>query len=408
MAFVFAAALVSPAWGTVPLTLDQWKDCITNNSGGYDTDCVLQSGDYTISSTIWVWRSNITIRGAWPWPMLRRAVGFTQDLMLTATPTSWINIKDIYFHGNRWNGATSVASELNLTGCSYCQVNANALFIGSPNYALNAPPNVPIAVGYVNFQGNRFAGIFAGSAPECYNPIYWYPNVCLNVAGSYFYNDGVGSIGPAPKNARIVANTFTGNHSECGYNSPGGQIDLDDGADKITVSNNTFENGPSCANGWWAVGVELHGTNITLTDNIIRYNAGDGVYMDGASYVTVNSTNPASYPISNNNRRGSGNFCGGGFPGIAINAGSYLGRPNHHITLNNLWSISGHTYGVLVRSCNPGATPNYSLTITNNCVAGNLYGGVHDAMNCGPGQNQSCLGSGSYVNNNPTSGCGGY
>jgi hypothetical protein len=250
--------------------------------------------------------------------------------------------------------------------------------------------------------------MYNGGAPECPYPAYWDPHVCLNVVASYFMSSGVGAIGPAPKNAQIALNTFSGNHAECSYNAPGGQIDLDADADKITVANNTFEYGPTCTNGYWATGVELHGTNITLTNNIIRYNAGQGIGIDGAAYITISSTDPASYPINNNNQKGTGNVCGGGFAGIEINANSYLGRPTHDVAINNVWSVGGQPYGINVRSCTPGAASNYSLAITNNCVAGNLYGGVHDAMNCGPSQNQPCIGAGSIVSNNPTVGCGGY
>src|SRR5205823_1842109 len=114
---------------TSPLPMSQWIDCIQDNVGRYDTDCLLDpSGDpYTISSTIYFWRRNITIDGAWPWPELLRAVGFTGDLMKSGHPSTdsyptWVTIQNIYFHGNRWNGATSSGFELNLLGCSYCTV----------------------------------------------------------------------------------------------------------------------------------------------------------------------------------------------------------------------------------------------------------------------------------------------
>lgn len=308
--------------GTAPLSLDAFADCIGYNFAGYDSDCVLQSGEYSASSTLWIRRSNITVDGAWPWPMLRRAPGFTGDLMRTDSEAnvSWVTVKNIYFHGNRWNGATSVSFELNLIGCSYCQVTSNALFIGSPYFSLGIDPSKAQAVSYVNFQGNAYSGIYSGGGPECPNPTGWYPAVCLNVTGSYFYSHGVGAIGFEPKNAQISYNSFTYNHTDCQYNAPGGQIDLDAGADKVTVFNNTFENGPSCPNGFWAQGVELHGTNITLRDNTIRYNAGEGIYMEGAQNVAITSTNPPSYPISNNNQRGSGFPGCGGFPAIRVHS----------------------------------------------------------------------------------------
>ena len=373
---------------TSPLPMNQWIDCIQDNVGKYDTDCVLDpSGNpYTISSTIYFWRRNITIDGAWPWPELLRAVGFTGDLMKSGNPSTgpyptWVRIQNIYFHGNRWNGATSSGFELNLLGCSYCTVTANVLFIGSPNYALGVDPSVPIAVGpSVNFRGIAYGAMYNGDigngSGPCPNPTGWYPNVCLNATGNTFYSSGVGAIGPAPRNAQLAFNTFTGNHAECSYDAPGGQIDLDADADSITVVNNTFQNGPSCANGWWADGVELHGTNITLTDNAVEYNAGDGIYMAGAQSVTINTGDTRSWPISNNNGKGSGNFCGaGGFSVLRLTP-----QETQNITVNNVWAISGQSHGIRIFSCSPGA-PSVNVTITNNCVDGS-EDGVHDDMNC--------------------------
>jgi hypothetical protein len=391
--------------------MKDWIDCIQDNVGRYDNDCVLDPGGspYMVSSTIYFWRRNVTIDGAWPWPELLRAVGFTGDLMKSGNPRTssypaWVTIQNVHFHGNRWRGATSSSFELNLFGCSYCIVTANALFMDSPYYALGVDPSVPIAVGpSVNFRGVAYGAMYNGDIGNgpgpCRNPTGWYPNVCLNVTGNTFYGSGVGAIGPAPKIAQLASNTFTGNHSECSFDAPGGQIDLDEDADSIMVVNNTFQNGPSCANEWWADGVELHGTRIILTDNAIEYNAGDGIYMAGAQGVTINSSDPGSWPISNNNEKGSGNFCGaGGFSGIEINAAGNT----QDITVNNVWTISGHSHGIRIFSCSPGA-PSVNVTITNNCADGN-EDGIHDDMNCSEG---TCILNNQQVYDNQAPSTGG-
>jgi hypothetical protein len=391
--FVFSCA----ALATEPLSLLDFQDCIGYNSGHYDADCVLQSGQYSISSTLWIRRSNVTVDGAWPYPVLRRVPGFTGDLMRTADNTEWVVVRSIYFDGNRWNGATSASHELNLAGCSYCRVTQYALFTGSPSYALGIDRSKPQAVEYAQFGDSAYGFIYAGSQPECSNPSLWYPNVCLSVVGAWFLGSGTNAIGFDPRNALITGNHFSFNHRDCGYGAPGGQIDLDAGADRVTVSGNTFEYGPTCSNGWWAVGVELHGTNLTLIDNTIRYNAGEGIYMEGAQHVTITSTDPATYPISHNNQKGWGFTGCGGFPGIRVHSSYAAGRQTRDITIQNLWSISGHNFGVEVSTCATTGWPVDYITILNNCVAGNA-GGVY----------APAAGYPRAIYNNLTSGCGGY
>ena len=121
--------------------------------------------------------------------------------------------------------------------------------------------------------------------------------------------------------------------------------------------------------------------------------------MEGAQTVSITSTNPSVYPIAYNNRKTSGGFPGcGGFPGIRVHSSSGAVRPTQNITIQNLWSISGHSFGVEVSTCGTVGPPVNYITILNTCVAGNLQGGVY-APAAGYPQN---------INYNYTSGCGGY
>jgi len=361
---------------------------------------VLQSGEYLISSTLWVRRSNITVDGAWPWPVLRRSVGFTQELMYTDSGSnpSWVTIRNIYFDGNRYNGATSTSFELNLYGCSYCMVTGNALFISSPYFALGTDNTKPQAVTYVNLQGLEYLGIYTSNGgTQCSDASGWSPSRCLNVSNSWFYSIGVNAIGFDLNNALIAYNSFNYNHTKCLFGAPGGQIDLDTGSNDVLVQNNSFTNGPSCPNDFWAVGVELHGSNIALVDNVIQNNTGEGIYMEGVHNISVSSTNPSAYPISNNNERGHGyNGCWG-FPAIRIH--TMTGKPQSEtITISNLWLTAGQSYGVEASACRTGSGPPVlGLTVQNNCVAGNLVGGLYLPAAWYPA-----------LSNNQTSGCGGY
>jgi Right handed beta helix region len=218
------------------------------------------------------------------------------------------------------------------------------------------------------------------------------------VVGNSFTHNGVNSILDRPQNAVISFNNFSGNHYLCPFSAPGGQIDLDVYASGVDVYRNTFENGPSCSNGYWAQGVELHGLNITLTDNIITSNAGEGVYMDGAQNVTITTDSPSSYQIAHNNTRGSGFSGCGGFPGIRVHSSNAQGRATATVAIKNLWSVGGQSWGVEVSSCGTTGPSINNVTIENNCLAGNLNGGIYTPA----------AGSNLVVLNNQTAGCGGY
>jgi hypothetical protein len=401
--------LAGLAHATEPLQLADFKDCVGGNIRNFDSDCVLDSGTWAINSTIRIRRSNITVEGAWPYPTLLRTGGFNAELLATSNGTQWITFRNLTIDGNRHSGQSSVTAELNLIGCSYCRVESGMVFHASPRFSISTPPSSVVSIENAIFQDAAIGAMYNGPQSACPFPDQWYPAVCLSVLNSLFISSGSGAIGPEPKNATIAYNTFTGNHAECPFNAPGGQIDLDAGAAWVTVTRNTFENGPVCNNGWFASGIELHGTHLTLSDNIIRYNAAHGIGLDGAQHVTISSSDAAAYPIANNNRKGYGNFCdGAGFSGIDINRYSAAaGRPAFDINISGLWAVGGHAYGIRVWNCGAAASPVQDLSITHTCTAGNSAG-IHDRANCGADGKQPCIGVPSHIDNNAAAGCGGY
>ncbi len=407
---VLGALPHSVCLATPPLTPAQFADCIGANAGNWDSTCVLQSNQagYTITQSLTVSRSFITIEGAYPYPTLKRAAGSSQSLIVIPALTGpcpgasgvgspcFVNILNLVLDGNLSSGAPAGFTELNLGGCSYCQTNG-VTFQNSPNFAVEASPNQPTAINYSTFQNIAYGGICPGTT-ACATPVYWYPHYCFFAVESNFTQNGSGAIGPQPMNASIAYNFFSGNHYLCPYNAPGGQIDLDVYASNVIVDYNTFAEGPNCTNGFWADGIELHGTNLTLTDNLIEYNAGEGIYMDGAQGVTISTDNPSRYPILENNLRGSGFGGCGGFPGIRVHSSYGQGRATENVTIQNVWSVYRQSYGVEVSSCGTtGPLVNY-ITIQNNCVSGNLDGGVY----------APAAGSPRTIANNQSSGCGGY
>jgi hypothetical protein len=408
---VLGTVLPSTCPAQTPLTLAQFTDCIGPNVGGWGSTCELESNaaGYTITQSLTVTRSNITIEGEYPYPTLKRAAGSSQSLIVAPASTSpcpntsgvgspcFVNILNLVLDGYLSEGAPAGFAELNLYGCSYCQTNG-VTFQNSPNFAALVSPSMPTVLDNSTFTNIAYGGIFVGtSTTACATPVYWYPHYCFFAVESNFTQNGAGARGPQPMNASIAYDFFSGNHDLCPYNAPGGQIDLDTYANGVSVEYNTFAEGPNCTNGFWAVGVELHGLNLTLTDNLIEYNAGEGIYMDGAQGVTITTDDPSEYQIVDNNLRGSGFSGCGGFPGIRVHSSNAQGRATENVTIENVWSVYNQSYGVEVSSCaTTGPLINY-VTIENNCVAGNLHGGLY----------LPALGSPNTISNNSTS-CGGY
>jgi hypothetical protein len=216
-----------------------------------------------------------------------------------------------------------------------------------------------------------------------------------------FQNNGTNAFFSTTSKVNIGYNTFTGNHRECSYAAPGGQIDLDYDANDTLVFWNTIINGPTCSNGYWAQGIELHGTNLSTYDNIITGNAGEGIYMEEAQGVSIYATDVSRY-IRWNNAKGSGFPGCGGFPGIRIHSQSGL-RSTSNISIQNASIVDGHSFGAEVSSCptSPAQQNASSITITGNCFRGNNSTGGVNGVNVGPGSvaNLSIYG-------NSTSSCG--
>jgi hypothetical protein len=416
---LLATALCSMCVATVPLTLDQFRDCIGQNVGGWDTDCVLQSGTYNIDNYsvpyLSINRSSITVEGAWPYPTLLR-IGSANSWLMRSDGATWVIIRHFVFDGNRNGGGFAAnAPDLDLAECAYCQVY-NATLQNSPNQALDMHSDVPSAIGLSTLTNAYRGGIYSDEG-LCPYPGYWSPHVCQNVVENVITNNGGAGIGMGSSNVLINSNTFSGNNSICSDDAPAGQIGFYSSlSDQVTVEYNTSNSAPTCYyNGhyWWGAGIEYHGTNGTFTDNIIRYNSGEGMYLESAQYVTISTDNPSAYPISNNNQKGSGSTCGG-FPGIRLHTSSSNSRLAQNITINNVWAVGGETWGVQFDACDTGqftGPPIPNVTITNSCFAGNLNtgnNGIYDKHNCGSGHDQSCIGSGASFSNNSASGCGGY
>ena len=396
------------AWEIIPLNLTDFRDCIGPNIGNHGYVCALQSGTYDIDGsatpTLLIERSNITVEGLWPYPTLRRNGAFSAPLIGTSSSASWVTIQNFVIDGNWQNGGSSGASvEVDLPNCSYCQVNSVEMD-NSSKFALYLHHDSPTAVRWSSFSNNLLAGIYMDSG-SCSNPSLWSPSVCQSIVNSTFTGNGGSGISFFSQNAQAVSNTLAGNTAHCPDPAPVGQIYVDSGSDAIVISNNTVEGALTCSNGYWGNGLELHGTNLTIANNTIKNNAGEGIYMESTQGVQITGDD-----IENNNQKGSGSDCRVGFPGIRLHTAS-TSRATANITINGVTSI-GQAYGVQADSCDVGqfhGSAINNLTITNSCFAGNSNSGVGDFRNCGTSGHDSCLGSNYQNSNNQYSGiCPGH
>jgi hypothetical protein len=184
---------------------------------------------------------------------------------------------------------------------------------------------------------------------------------------------------------QIINNVFSGTHSYSigAFTSYGGQIDLDPCTETAAVFGNTFQGGQKGPGDNNTQGIELHGTDLSIVNNVVTNNWDDGIALGGGANIFIANWDGVSSIINN-----SGN-------GIAIHQGdpgAYDSeRPVDYITINNVQILNNNVGGIVVT----GVAPVNHLSITNNCLQGNPA----------PQINLSDLGSDALVASNATGGC---
>jgi hypothetical protein len=179
---------------------------------------------------------------------------------------------------------------------------------------------------------------------------------------------------------------FTNNHSNTiPFNDSGGQIDLTVCTNNALIWKNIFQDGSASPNGTVADGIELHGTYISLIDNTVRNNSGDGINMDGVQHISIENSDPTT-----------GSF-GNGRTGIAIAHSDPTFRITEWISIDSAIATGNVEYGIWSDTSNttPSEPVNH-LTIENTCLSDNTLGPTFFA-NLGPDVT---------MRNNKISGCG--
>jgi hypothetical protein len=383
------------------LSFPDFVQCV--GASGQDPVCRLDAGIYPVTETISLGRSNITIEGTVLGSLLetalQRAPGFDgaliSDVNAIGTTLKSITIRDLTFDGNRdanlsayytYNPDVSIFVVQNL------RID-NCLFINSPNIglALYGAGTADVVVNQSYFGNPVVFGMWSDATVDTTDITYLdCPNIQfvnnVTLENSVFENAGESGLLAEVTNLRIFGNVFTNNHSNTiPFDDSGGQINLTVCAKNALISKNIFQNGSVSPNGTVADGIELHGTYISLLDNTVQNNSGDGINMDGAQHIVISNSNPST-----------GSF-GNGRSGIAIAHSDPSFRITEWISIDSAIASGNIEYGIWSDTSNTTPTePVNHLRIENTCLSDNTLGPTY-FVNLGPDVT---------IKNNTLSGCG--
>jgi hypothetical protein len=382
------------------VSFHEFVECV--GASGKGAVCQLDSGTYPVSATISIGRSNIVITGtATTSPLntvLRRAPGFEGPLLMDSekagTTLNSITIENLTFDGNRAENKSpyyNYAPDVSIFAVEKISF-INCEFNNSPEIGLGlyGAGTAGVTVDRCAFNDPVIYGLWSDSLGNG-NVTYEhcattkFVNNVL-VANSTFKNSGEPAILGEMINVQIVNNVFTNNHSySIPFDDDGGQIDLTVCTQNAVIWRNTFQDGAASPNGHVADGIELHGTNISLIDNTVKNNSGDGINMDGVQHIYIANVDPKT-----------GNF-GNARSGIAIEHSSSTFRLTEWITIDDADAAGNGEYGIW--SDTSGSTPSEPvnhLTIANSCLSDDKLAATY----------LKNLGSDVNIQNNKTSGCG--
>jgi hypothetical protein len=407
MTFGNALALVTLISGLLfvqsagALSFPDFVQCL--GASGYEPVCKLDAGIYPVSQTISLGRSNITVEGTVLGSLLettlQRAPGFDgaliSDVNAIGTTLKSITIRDLTFDGNRDANLSPYYAynpDVSIFVVQKLRVD-NATFINSPNIglALYGAGTGDVIVNQSYFGNPVVFGMWSDATVDTTNITYldcaniqFVNNVILK--NSVFENAGESGLLAEVTNLQILGNVFTNNHSNTiPFGDSGGQIDLTVCAKNALISKNTFQNGSVSPNGTVADGIELHGTNISLIDNTVKDNSGDGINMDGVQHILISNSDPRT-----------GSF-GNGRSGIAIAHSDPTFRITEWINIDSAIATGNIEYGIWSDTSNTTPTePVNHLIIENTCLSDNTLGPTY-FVNLGPDVT---------MKNNKVSGCG--
>jgi hypothetical protein len=393
-----AGLLLVPVAGA--LSFQNFVKCVSAQGSG--DICRLDAGTYSVAQTIPIGRSDFTIagtlQGALRVTTVQRASGFQGallgDVEAQGTTLHSIRFRDMTVDGNRaQNGAaySLYSPDVNINAVKHVEF-VNCAFINSPNIGLGltGAGTSNVVVNKCDFSNPVVYGLWSDAVGDNSNLTYL---DCVTkqfvdhvmVANSTFENAGEPAILGEMKDVKILNNVFTNNHSySIPFNDDGGQIDLTTCTDDAVIIGNIFQNGSVSPNGHTAGGIELHGTHVSIIDNTVTNNSGDGIGMDGAQDVYIANWNPKT-----------GSFGNAG-SGISVGHSSSVVRQAEWITIDSAISTGNGHWGIWSDTSNTPTEPAKHMAISNSCLSDNAWGPTF-LVNTGVDVT---------VENNTTTGCG--
>jgi hypothetical protein len=372
------------------MSLADFTKCISPQGQG--PVCQLDAGIYQLSLPLVIGRSNIAVKGTVTSSRadttLRRSPGSTRALLASYAQNPnlrSITIRDFTFDGARDQqsaAATSFEPDVRLISVESVLIT-NAAFVDSPSIALTLEgaagqaATSGVVVNNVSIDNAALLGIWAyavdgpsdtpGKYLTCGSLTY---PTSITITNSTFTNVGANAIALEARRVQLSNNTLRHNHETAPFNAPGGQMYVQICSDDIALQSNSISDGPATANGWYADGIELHGTNLSVVDNTITNNAGSGIAMSAVQDVFIANWTPDTAVLGNNLVAGNA----GGISVYNAAPGDVNERQVDFITIDHAVSINGKLAGIGMFLQTGQTNPIHHVTITNNCLSGNLNG----------------------------------
>jgi len=287
--------------------------------------CPLAVGNYEVPSAFVVPRSNVTIEGAagGGTALFRTKTGSSWPVSIAEVQGGNQNVTFEYltFYGNSWQmGQTQTINntawfdvdlqQTNRPGGTWVQDNyvSNCTFYDTPGIAIFANYNTFISGNWFYFvtqnpQYHSTANDTGCCAVFVYNNPGTTSSSYIHFTSNYVVGAGGGGTGIKATNVLIQGNYFYDNMQNCGYAGAGSQVGVTDNpgggtyASNVEIFSNIIVNEPPPANlGTFSFvnnqspcssGTELWGTNYTINQNTITNHSYTGIEMENAAYVTM-------------------------------------------------------------------------------------------------------------------------
>lgn len=390
-------------WGQSPQPLPQsFLDCIDYNGSG---PCSLPSGIYSVPSTLYIKRDNVTITGvpnAINEVVLRRTSNQVFDMIRSDGARYNVKLEWLTIDGNRQGvglglsclPANAAYFDVNFSGSSSMIDVNHVAFINSPGDSL-------ILDGYASTVSySLFGQGYSGHSITLNANYTGARSTAIKLRGNYsgaYYNQ-IAYAGTAAinfydgSNQTAYGNTLHNNRYEQPDNVSGGQIYVYSGASTYTTSAantingnywrtsslSTSPSGCPISGGLYSFGVEADGIGHRFYNNHILQNLAWGMLIRNASSITISGTDPwcpscTAKFIENNGGCKNAYGCYSGWPAqysmAGININNYVG-PVYNFTLDQIRVRNNQTFGVYIYGAtgSPGYT-NGACLINNTSSA---------------------------------------